>query len=90
MSGKLLNPQGLSSMSIFLPLGKPRKSASFLPNYESMLWPSSLWALNLDTSSGPSCMDLGLLNGFAEDRIPYPMSLARLLGTFGLGFLRPI
>ncbi|KAF3649785.1 hypothetical protein FXO38_17501 [Capsicum annuum] len=57
---------------------------------KSMLWPSSLWALNLDTSSGPSCMDLGLLNGFAEDRIPYPMSLARLLGTFGLGFLRPI
>jgi hypothetical protein len=31
-------------------------------------------------------MDLGLLTGFAEDGIPYPMSLARLLGTFGLGF----
>lgn len=55
-----------------------------------MLWPSSLWALNLDRSSGPSCVDLGLLTGFAEDGIPYPMSLARLLGTFGLGFLRPI
>lgn len=45
---------------------------------------------NLDISCGPSCMDLGLLTGFAEDGIPYPMSLARLLGTFGLGFLRPI
>ncbi|KAF3649180.1 hypothetical protein FXO37_19078 [Capsicum annuum] len=55
-----------------------------------MLWPSSLWALNLDRSSGPSCVDLGLLTGFAEDGIPYPMSLARLLGTFGLGFLKPI
>ncbi|KAF3614763.1 hypothetical protein FXO37_35821 [Capsicum annuum] len=55
-----------------------------------MLWPSSLWALNLDRSSGPSCVDLGLLTGFAEDGIPYPMILARLLGTFGLGFLKPI
>ncbi|PHT68076.1 ATP synthase subunit alpha, chloroplastic [Capsicum annuum] len=41
-------------------------------------------------SSGPSCVELGLLTGFAEDGISYPMSLARLLGTFGLGFLRPI
>ncbi|KAF3672009.1 hypothetical protein FXO38_06334 [Capsicum annuum] len=55
-----------------------------------MLWPSSLWDLNLDRSSGPSCVDLGLLTGFAEDGIPYPMSLATILGTFGLGFLRPI
>ncbi|KAM3308426.1 hypothetical protein P3S67_010170 [Capsicum chacoense] len=55
-----------------------------------MLWPSSLWALNLDRSSRPSCVDLGFLTGFTEDRIPYPMSLDRILDTFGLGFLRPI
>jgi hypothetical protein len=52
---------------------------------DPFMW-ESLWVLNLDISSGPSCMDLGLLTGFAEDGIPYPMSLARLLGTFGLGF----
>ncbi|KAF3635473.1 ATP synthase subunit alpha, chloroplastic [Capsicum annuum] len=53
-----------------------------------------IWGLPLQRdqkrSSGPSCVELGLLTGFAEDGISYPMSLARLLGTFGLGFLRPI
>ncbi|PHT68064.1 hypothetical protein T459_27551 [Capsicum annuum] len=81
---------GASSRVAVSRLRRSQRRISFCPLLQSMLWPSSLWALNLDTSSGPSCMDLGLLNGFAEDRIPYPMSLARLLGTFGLGFLRPI
>lgn len=35
-------------------------------------------------------MDLDLLTGFAEDGISYPMSLARILGIFGLVFFRPI
>ncbi|PIN04568.1 hypothetical protein CDL12_22895 [Handroanthus impetiginosus] len=35
-------------------------------------------------------MDFGLLTSFAKDGIHYTMSLARLLGVFGLGFIRTI
>ncbi|MCE3215183.1 hypothetical protein HAX54_001204 [Datura stramonium] len=64
-------------------LNVPIPSANQLEDHRT---PPDDWCMG---SSGPSCVDLGLLTGFAEDGIPYPMSLARLLGTFGLGFPLP-